>query len=98
MFVAVNELGVNIKVMIEKEEFATLLGEIQTAKTKAQTALTMAEAIRVALAARSADFECEYVKQLEGLLASTPPSLHVAESLRLIRGVTVKAISEQDGS
>jgi UDP-N-acetylglucosamine transferase subunit ALG13 len=73
--------------MIDQEELAVLLGEIQTVKTKAQTALTMVEALRVALAARSADFEAEYVKQLEALLATIPPSLRVDESLRLLRAL-----------
>jgi hypothetical protein len=73
--------------MIEREELTVLLGEIQTAKTKAQTALTMAQAIRVALAASSADFESEYVKQLESLLSLVPPSLRLEESLRLFRSL-----------
>ena len=73
--------------MIETEELAILLGEIQTAKTKAETALTMVAAIRVALSARSADFETEFVKQLDTLLAATPPSLRIEDSLRLFHAV-----------
>jgi hypothetical protein len=67
------------------EELTLLLGEIQTAKTKAQTALTMAEAIRKALSSRSADFETEYVKQLEALLSTIPPSLTPTENLSHLR-------------
>jgi Tfp pilus assembly protein PilN len=81
--------------MIEREELTVLLGEIQTAKTKAQTALTMAQAIRVALAARSADFESEYVKQLESLLAVVPPSIRLEESLRLFRALEGPAEEEK---
>jgi hypothetical protein len=73
--------------MIEKEELAVLLGEMQTVKTKAETALTMIEAIRVALAVRSADFEAEFVKQLDSILATIPPSLRIEESLRLVRAL-----------
>jgi hypothetical protein len=73
------------KAVIGNEELSILISEIQTAKTKAQTALTMAEALRVALAVRSADFEGEYVKQLESLLESIPTSMRLEESLRLFR-------------
>ena len=59
--------------MDEKEVLTTLLGEIKTANAKAQFALTMAQAIRAALSSRLADFESEYVRQLESLLSSIPP-------------------------
>ena len=73
--------------MLETDEFTILLGEIQTANTKAQTALIMVQAIRLTLATRSADFEVEFLNQLEAVLDSTPPSLPLAEILRLCRNV-----------
>jgi hypothetical protein len=84
--------------MNDKELLTTILKELVSAKVQSQTAFAMVTALRQTLAARSPDFDKEYVARMETLLQSIPSEMNPETTLKALQAIVQSAVDTEGQS
>jgi hypothetical protein len=77
--------------MNDKEILTLVLTELVAAKVQSQTAFAMVTALRQTLAARSPDFDAEYVARMATLFQSIPSEMNPETTLKALQAVVQSA-------